>query len=90
MLNIRIATPPFDKATGGLMKVNPGICSSYKMCIRDSAYAAQSHDEHVRLPEQVEFFLSEQQLGAFKPVIHFAERISVRNFRSSPVSGLRR
>jgi Na+-transporting NADH:ubiquinone oxidoreductase subunit F len=29
MLNIRIATPPFDKKTGGFMHVNPGICSSY-------------------------------------------------------------
>lgn len=29
MLNIRIATPPFDRKTGGFMKVNPGICSSY-------------------------------------------------------------
>ncbi|MCK4570127.1 MAG: NADH:ubiquinone reductase (Na(+)-transporting) subunit F [Bacteroidales bacterium] len=29
MLNIRIATPPFDKKSGGFMKVNPGICSSY-------------------------------------------------------------
>lgn len=29
MLNIRIATPPFDRATGSFMKVNPGICSSY-------------------------------------------------------------
>jgi len=29
MLNIRIATPPFDRAKGGFMKVNPGICSSY-------------------------------------------------------------
>ena len=29
MLNIRIATPPFDKAAGGWMHVNPGICSSY-------------------------------------------------------------
>ena len=29
MLNIRIATPPFDRATGGWMKVNPGIVSSY-------------------------------------------------------------
>lgn len=28
-LNIRIATPPFDKAKGGFMDVNPGICSSY-------------------------------------------------------------
>ncbi|MFQ5448408.1 MAG: NADH:ubiquinone reductase (Na(+)-transporting) subunit F [Saprospiraceae bacterium] len=29
MLNIRIATPPFDRATGGWMNVNPGVCSSY-------------------------------------------------------------
>lgn len=29
MLNIRIATPPWDKARGTFMKVPPGICSSY-------------------------------------------------------------
>lgn len=29
MLNIRIATPPWDRAKGTFMKVNPGICSSY-------------------------------------------------------------
>ena len=29
MLNIRIATPPFDPSIGGWMKVNPGIVSSY-------------------------------------------------------------
>jgi len=29
MLNIRIATPPFDKKIGGFMNVNPGICSSF-------------------------------------------------------------
>jgi Na+-transporting NADH:ubiquinone oxidoreductase subunit F len=29
MLNIRIATPPFDRNIGGWMKVNPGIVSSY-------------------------------------------------------------
>nr|MBD3620584.1 NADH:ubiquinone reductase (Na(+)-transporting) subunit F [Sunxiuqinia sp.] len=29
MLNIRIATPPFDRVNGGFQKVNPGICSSY-------------------------------------------------------------
>ena len=29
MLNIRIATPPFDRANNGFKKVNPGICSSY-------------------------------------------------------------
>jgi Na+-transporting NADH:ubiquinone oxidoreductase subunit F len=29
MLNIRIATPPFDRTAGEFMKVPPGICSSY-------------------------------------------------------------
>lgn len=29
MLNIRIATPPFDRASNGFKKVNPGVCSSY-------------------------------------------------------------
>lgn len=29
MLNIRIATPPFDRVKGGWMNVNPGICSSF-------------------------------------------------------------
>ena len=29
MLNVRIATPPFDRATNDWMKVNPGIASSY-------------------------------------------------------------
>jgi len=29
MLNIRVATPPWDPKTKGFAKVNPGICSSY-------------------------------------------------------------
>jgi Na+-transporting NADH:ubiquinone oxidoreductase subunit F len=29
MLNVRVACPPFDRATGGWMDVNPGIASSY-------------------------------------------------------------
>ncbi|MCS7018681.1 MAG: NADH:ubiquinone reductase (Na(+)-transporting) subunit F [Cytophagales bacterium] len=29
MLNVRIATPPWDKANNKWMDVNPGICSSY-------------------------------------------------------------
>ncbi|MFA8450492.1 MAG: NADH:ubiquinone reductase (Na(+)-transporting) subunit F [Bacteroidales bacterium] len=28
-LNIRIATPPWDRKSNGFMKVNPGICSSF-------------------------------------------------------------
>ncbi len=29
MLNIRIATPPWDRSKGAFMNVNPGVCSSY-------------------------------------------------------------
>ncbi len=29
MLNIRIATPPWDRSANGWMNVNPGVCSSY-------------------------------------------------------------
>jgi len=29
MLNVRIATPPFDRTNGGFQNVKPGICSSY-------------------------------------------------------------
>lgn len=29
MLNIRIATPPWDRSKGHFMNVNPGVCSSY-------------------------------------------------------------
>ncbi|MCT4587979.1 MAG: NADH:ubiquinone reductase (Na(+)-transporting) subunit F [Carboxylicivirga sp.] len=29
MLNIRIATPPWDRVAGGFQKVNPGVCSSF-------------------------------------------------------------
>ncbi len=34
MLNIRLATPPFDRKAGGFMKVNPGICSSYVFSLK--------------------------------------------------------
>ena len=34
MLNIRIATPPFDRAKGGWMDVNPGVCSSYTFSLK--------------------------------------------------------
>jgi Na+-transporting NADH:ubiquinone oxidoreductase subunit F len=34
MLNIRLATPPFDRKIGGFMEVNPGICSSYVFALK--------------------------------------------------------
>ncbi len=34
MLNIRIATPPWDRTKAGFMKVNPGVCSSYVFSIK--------------------------------------------------------
>lgn len=34
MLNIRLATPPFDRQAGKFMEVNPGICSSYVFSLK--------------------------------------------------------
>ena len=34
MLNVRIATPPFDRKRGGFMKVSPGVASSYIYSLR--------------------------------------------------------
>ncbi|MNF32643.1 Na(+)-translocating NADH-quinone reductase subunit F [compost metagenome] len=34
MLNVRLATPPFDRQAGGFMMVNPGICSSYVFSLK--------------------------------------------------------
>ena len=34
MLNIRLATPPFDRKAGGFMKVNPGVTSSYVFSLK--------------------------------------------------------
>jgi len=34
-LNIRIATPPFDRAKNGWMDVNPGVCSSYVFGLKE-------------------------------------------------------
>ena len=34
MLNVRIATPPFDRKRGGFKKVSPGIASSYIYSLR--------------------------------------------------------
>jgi Na+-transporting NADH:ubiquinone oxidoreductase subunit F len=34
MLNIRLATPPFDRKKGGFIDVNPGICSSYVFALK--------------------------------------------------------
>lgn len=34
MLNIRLATPPFDGKTGKFKNINPGICSSYVFSLK--------------------------------------------------------
>lgn len=34
MLNIRIASPPWDRAANGWMNVNPGVCSSYVFSLK--------------------------------------------------------
>lgn len=54
MLNIRIATPPFDRVAGGFQKLNPGICSSY-------IYSLKPGDKVVVSGPYGEFFLKDNQ-----------------------------
>ncbi len=54
MLNIRIASPPFDRAKGGYMDVNPGICSSY-------VFGCKPGDKVTVSGPYGEFFIKETQ-----------------------------
>lgn len=54
MLNIRIATPPFDRKTNGFMKVNPGVASSY-------IFSRKPGDKVVVSGPYGEFFLKDTQ-----------------------------
>lgn len=52
MLNVRIATPPFDRAKNGWMSVNPGIASSY-------IFSRKTGDKVVISGPYGEFFINE-------------------------------
>ena len=54
MLNVRIATPPFDIAKGGWMDVNPGIASSY-------IFNLKKGDKCVISGPYGEFFINESE-----------------------------
>ena len=54
MLNVRIATPPFDRKRGGFMKVSPGVASSY-------IYSLRLGDEVTVSGPYGEFFLEDTQ-----------------------------
>ncbi|MBP6867492.1 MAG: NADH:ubiquinone reductase (Na(+)-transporting) subunit F [Bacteroidales bacterium] len=54
MLNVRIATPPWDRSRGAFMKVNPGICSSY-------IFSRKPGDKVMISGPFGEFFLKETQ-----------------------------
>jgi Na+-transporting NADH:ubiquinone oxidoreductase subunit F len=54
MLNIRIATPPWDRAAGRFADVNPGICSSY-------IFSRKPGDKVTISGPYGEFFLKETQ-----------------------------
>ncbi len=59
-LNVRIATPPFDRVKGGFMDVNPGVCSSYIFSLKpgDKAMVSGPYGEFFipdNCPEDQEF-----------------------------------
>jgi len=54
MLNIRIATPPWDRARNAWMQVNPGVCSSY-------VFGLKAGDPCVISGPYGEFFIKETE-----------------------------
>ncbi len=54
MLNIRIATPPWDRTRAGFMRVNPGVCSSY-------IFSLKSGDKVTISGPYGEFFIKETE-----------------------------
>ncbi len=54
MLNVRIATPPFDRAKNGWMNVNPGIASSY-------IFSRKAGDKVIISGPYGEFFINESE-----------------------------
>ena len=54
MLNVRIATPPWDRAKNGWMDVNPGVASSY-------IFAQKPGDKVVISGPYGEFFINESE-----------------------------
>ncbi|PHR71350.1 MAG: NADH:ubiquinone reductase (Na(+)-transporting) subunit F [Lutibacter sp.] len=54
MLNVRIATPPFDREKGGWMDVNPGVASSY-------IFNLKKGDKCVISGPYGEFFINESE-----------------------------
>jgi len=54
MLNVRIATPPFDRAKDGWMDVNPGVASSY-------IFSLKKGDKVIISGPYGEFFINESE-----------------------------
>lgn len=54
MLNVRVATPPFDRAKNGWMDVNPGIASSY-------IFSRKQGDKVIISGPYGEFFINESE-----------------------------
>jgi Na+-transporting NADH:ubiquinone oxidoreductase subunit F len=56
MLNVRIATPPWDRSKNAFMKVNPGICSSYIFSLKpgDKVFISGPYGEFFIKPTEKE------------------------------------
>ena len=82
MLNVRIATPPFDRATNDWMKVNPGIASS-------NVFSRKAGDTVTVSGPYGEFFINESEAAVEKEagLRHLVEDIS--NGSKSPYEGLK-
>lgn len=88
-LNVRIATPPFDRATGGFMKVSPGIASSYIFSLKpgDKIYMSAPYgDFHPNLDSKAEMIYIGGGAGMAPLRAHILWLLKTKQIRDRKIS----
>lgn len=88
MLNIRIATPPWDRAAGAFMNVPPGICSSYIFSRKpgDKVTISGPYGEFFMKETQVEKMFIGGGAGMAPMRSHIFDLMDTKRWDKSPVT----
>lgn len=89
MLNVRIATPPFDRVHGGFMKVSPGIASSYIFSLKPGDKVMMSGpygDFHPILDSKNEMLYIGGGVGMAPLRAHILHMLKTLNIRDRKIS----
>ena len=88
-LNVRIATPPFDRVNGGFMKVSPGIASSYIFSLKPGdkiMMSAPYGDFHPNMDSKAEMLYIGGGAGMAPLRAHILWLLKTKNIRDRKIS----